>query len=267
MSTGTADFPELPAFLDRRSTSAALRRDEQGAPVTPAFAKPVVYSFTMLNTADNCLYKAFRQYVKRDIPYVESPEMLWGNMVHTAFEHRLGGKPLPGEVRNKDGTLQWPSMQHWEPLVSAYVDRKALPEMKLGVTREGRPTGFFDKDVFVRGKIDATMINGPAAFLADWKTGNSKYEHPFELEVQAVLLRASRPTVQKIGAHYVWLKEDRIGQPYDVSDVNSTWAKISNKVEVIEDCMASGEWPKNKNPLCGYCPVRDCENWFEARPK
>lgn len=223
--------------------------------MTPAFSKPVVYSFTMLNTADNCLYKAFRQYVKRDIPYVESPEMKWGNEVHSAFEHRLGGKPLPH------------NMIHWEPLVSAYVDRKALPEMKLGVTREGRPTGFFDKDVFLRGKIDATMVNGPAAFLADWKTGNSKYEHPFELEVQAVLLKASRPTIQKIGGHYVYLKEDRVGHLYDLSDVSSTWAKINNKIEVIEDAIASREWPKNKNPLCGYCSCTDCEHHFVAKPK
>lgn len=220
-----------------------------------AFTKPLVYSFTMLSTADNCLYKAFRMYVKKDLPFVETLEMKWGNEVHSAFEHRLGGKPLPH------------NMIHWEPLISAYVDRKALPEMKLGVTRKGQPTGFFDKDVFLRGKIDATMTSPTAAFIADWKTGSSRYENPFELEVQAVMLRAARPTIQKIGGHYVWLKEDRIGQPYDLSDVSSTWARINNKVEVIEDCMASGKWPKSKNPLCGYCPVKDCENWYEAKPK
>lgn len=219
------------------------------------FAKPLVYSFTMLNTADNCLYKAFRQYVKKDIPYVESPEMKWGNEVHTAMEYRLGGKPLPH------------NMIHWEPLVSVYADRKALGEMKVGVTRVGGPTGFFDKDVFLRGKIDVTLVKTQAAFIADWKTGNSKYESPFELEIQALMLRAARPTLQKIMGHYVWLKEDRIGQPYDLSDVSATWARVNNKVEVIEDCMATGEWPKNKNPLCGYCPVKDCENWYEAKPK
>ena len=161
----------------------------------------------------------------------------------------------------------WPSLQHWEPLLAAFAERKALGEMKVGVTRKGAPTGFFDKDVFLRGKIDATMVNGPAAFIADWKTGNSKYESPFELEVQALMLRAARPTLTRIAGHYVWLKEDRIGQTYDLSDVSSTWARVNNKVEVIEDCMASGEWPKSKNPLCGYCPVKDCEHWFEAKPK
>ncbi len=214
-----------------------------------------------------CLHKAYRQYVKKDLPFVSTPEMDWGNKVHTAFEHRLGGKPLPGPTYNKDGSLKDSGMLHWEPLISAYADRKALPEMKLGITRECKSTGFFDKDVFVRGKIDATIATANAAFLPDWKTGSSKYENPFELEVQALLLRAARPGLKKIAGHYVWLKENRVGVVHDLSDFNSTWATINNKVEVIEDCMESGDWPKTKNPLCGWCPVKDCENWFDAKAK
>jgi PD-(D/E)XK nuclease superfamily len=241
----------------------ALRRDKNN--VAPAFAKPLVYSYTMLNTADTCLHRCYRQYVKKDIPYVETPEMAWGNMVHTAFEHRLGGKPLPGATFNKDGTVKIPSMQHWEPLASVYAQRGARPEKKVGMTKLGNPTGFFDKDVWLRGKIDATMLNGAAVFLADWKTGSSKYEDPFELEIQALMLKAAIPSIVKIAGHYVFLKENRVGQVHDLSDFNSTWAKINNKVEVIEDTMAAGEWPKKKGPLCGYCSVIDCENRYDAK--
>ncbi len=251
------DFPDLPDFLRRP------KDNRMPAPLP----KPLVYSYTFLNTADNCLHKAYRQYVKKDLPFVSTPEMDWGNKVHTAFEHRLGGKPLPGPTYNKDGSLKDSGMLHWEPLISAYADRKALPEMKLGITRECKSTGFFDKDVFVRGKIDATIATANAAFLPDWKTGSSKYENPFELEVQALLLRAARPGLKKIAGHYVWLKENRVGVVHDLSDFNSTWATINNKVEVIEDCMESGDWPKTKNPLCGWCPVKDCENWFDAKAK
>lgn len=233
-----------------------LRRTKDNKmPDMPAFAKPIVYSYTMLNTADTCLHRCYRQYIKRDIPYVETKEMKWGNDVHTAFEYRLGGKPLPE------------TMRHWEPIVSVYAARKARPELKLGVTREGRPAEFFGHDVFLRGKIDATLIDGASAFLPDWKTGNSRYEDPFELQIQAVLIRAANPHLIKIAGHYVWLKENRAGQIYDLSDTNSTWAKINNKVEAIEDAMTANEWPKTKGPLCGYCGVKDCENWFEAKPK
>jgi PD-(D/E)XK nuclease superfamily len=224
------------------------------------FAKPLVYSYTLLKTADTCLYKCYRQYIKRDLPFDKTPEIDWGNKVHEAMEYRLGGKPLPGAVLNDDGTVKWPSMQHWEPLAVVYVERQARPEKKTGITKEGKPTGFFDKDVWLRCKIDATMLRGANVFLADWKTGSSRYEDPFELEIQALTLKAAIPAITRVGGHYVWLKENRVGEPHDLSDFTATWAKVNNKVEVIEDCQASGEWPKTKNPLCGWCGVLDCEN-------
>jgi len=240
---------------DPLAIPAYLRRDKDNQMPNLAQFKPLVYSFTLLKTADNCMYKAYRQYVKKDIPYVESKEMAWGNEVHSAFEHRLGGKPLPE------------SMRQWEPIVAVYAERKALPEMKVGITRAGKPTGFFDNDVFVRGKIDATIARNDKALLADWKTGSSKYEDPFELEVQAVMLKARMPQLTAIAGHYVYTAENRVGKTHDLSDVNSTWARVNNKVEAIEDNMATGEWPKTRNPLCGYCPVKDCENWFDAKRK
>ena len=212
------------------------------------FAKPLVYSYTLLKTADTCLYKCFRQYVKRDLPFDKTPEIDWGNKVHEAMEYRLGGKPLPA------------GMQHWEPLAVVYVERQARPEKKTGITKDGKPTGFFDKDVWLRCKIDATMLRNTAVFISDFKTGSSRYEDPFELEIQALTLKAAIPQIDRIAGHYAYLKENKIGQTHDLSDFNATWAKINNKVEVIEDAMASGEWPKTKNPLCGWCACIDCEH-------
>jgi hypothetical protein len=214
----------------------------------PEFNKPLVFSYTLLKTADTCLYKCFRQYVKRDLPFDMTPEIEFGNKVHEAMEYRIGGKPLPEDMR------------HWEPIVSAYVDRKAKPEKKTGITKDCKPTGFFDSDVWLRCKIDVTMLNGNAVFISDFKTGNSKYEDPFELEIQALTLKAAIPAITKIAGHYAWLKENRIGEVHDLSDFNSTWAKINNKVERIEDAMKDGDWPKNKNPLCGWCACTDCEH-------
>ncbi len=233
----TDAFPDIPA---------CLRRDKDNRMPTPAF-KPIVYSYTLLKTADTCLYKCYRQYVKRDLPFDKTPEIEWGNKVHEAMEYRIGGKPLPQE------------MMHWEPIVSAYVDRGAKSEKKTGITKLGNPAGFFDKDVWLRCKIDVTMLNGVNVFISDFKTGNSKYEDPFELEIQALTLKAAIPPIERIWGHYAWLKENRIGQVHDLSDFNATWAKINNKVEVIEDCMASGEWPKTKGPLCNWCACTDCE--------
>ncbi len=218
--------------------------------------KPLVFSYTILNNYDNvCPYQTFRRYVKKDLPFVETEAMKKGNEIHSAMEYRIGGKPLPNH------------MLHWEPLVSAVADRKAKAELKLGITAEGKPTDFFGRDVWCRGKADAVMINGNSAFLIDWKSGGSKYENSFEIELQALLLKAANPHLTKVAGCYVWLAENRMGVTHDLSDFNSTWAKVNNIVEQIEDDMASGEWEKRKGPLCGYCPCTDCEHHHVARPK
>jgi hypothetical protein len=232
-------------MTDSLEIPACLRRDKDNR--MPDFSKPLVYSYTLLKTADTCLYKCFRQYVKRDLPFDKTPEIDWGNRVHEAMEYRIGGKPLPQD------------MMHWEPIVSAYVDRGAKSEKKTGITRECKPTGFFDKDVWLRCKIDVTMLQGSVVFISDFKTGNSRYEDPFELEIQALTLKAAIPAITRVAGHYAWLKENRIGEIHDLSDFQATWAKINNKVEAIEDCQVSGEWPKTKNPLCPWCAIVDCE--------
>lgn len=215
-------------------------------------AKPFVFTYTNLNTYLICPHQMFRRYVKKDLPFKETPEMRRGNEVHTAFEYRVGGgKPLPFD------------MIQWEPIAAAFDNRGAKCEIKLGVTNECKPTGFFDKDVWLRGKADVTIIKDHVAYLPDWKTGKPR-EDAFELEVQGLLTYAANPYLKKVFASYIWLRESRVGQIHDVSDFGSTWARVNNIAEEIKDCMQTGEWEKKRGPLCKWCAVSDCE--FNQNP-
>lgn len=226
------EIPDIPASLDRRKP------------------KPLVYSYTLLDTFENvCPHQAYRRYVKKDIKYVESGAARWGNQVHTALEYRLGGKPLP------------PEMQQWEPLVEPLASRKATAEQKLGITKGANPCGFFDDGVWFRGKIDVTLIEGETAYINDWKTGKSSYESPFELETNALLLHARYPHLKKIVGSYTWLAENRIGQMYDLSDTNAAWHRVCDLVDKFEIASGdSGGWEKRRSGLCGWCDVLDCEH-------
>lgn len=211
-------------------------------------AKPIVLTYTMLNTYEICPHQCFRRYIKKDLPYKETPEMKWGNEIHTAFEHRVGGH------------AQLPvNMNHWEPFAAALDGLNARTEVKLGITKEGKPTGFFDPDVWFRGKADVVAITGTIAFLPDWKSGKRR-EEPFELATNAMLVHAANPYLTKITGAYVWLKESAMGLHHDVTDTNSTWAKVNNLAEEMRDCMRSGEWEKKRSGLCGWCNVFDCES-------
>lgn len=239
--------PDIPAFLDRR---------------------PLVYTYTILNNYRNvCPHQMFRRYIARDQPYVETPEMKWGNQVHSAFEFRIGsGKPLP------DGMQQWEKFAApFDSFASAKARAAGKPrtisvEQKLAITKDAQPCDYWAKDVWLRGKLDLTAIEGDTAYMADWKTGGSKYEDPFELEVGAVLLKLNKKHLTKIVGNYVWLKEERLGQRYDLSAFRQTWDEINRIVALIErDRSAEGGFEKRKSGLCGWCSVSDCENHYVAK--
>jgi PD-(D/E)XK nuclease superfamily len=219
--------------------------------------RPFVWSYSSLSCyLDVCPYQFAARYLDRRVEFVETPEIAWGNVVHKGLEERVRYTiPLPEPLKQ------------WEPLVAPLIERGAVAEGQLGIDRNGKTCGFFDKGVWGRGKIDVSVVQRTTAYICDWKSGGSKYESPFELEIQALLLKAKHPDLTRIVGQYAWLKENRLGKIYDLSDVEDTWQKVGKAVEEIAGKQALGEWPKRKSGLCGYCPCTECENWYDAKAR
>ena len=224
--------------------------------------KKLVGTYSILNSYRNCPHQMGRRYVVKDLgPYVETPEIAWGNKVHLAMEQRVqGGKPLPVE------------MQGWEVFAAPLAAHEAgvRCELKLGVTQDFLPCDFWAEDVWFRGKLDVAMIKGPNAYIVDWKTGKSTYEDPLELETGAALLRAKFSHIEKITGNYVWLKENRLGERYDLSDTRQTWSTVQRLMDEIAAKVKSTDpvwdvWEKQPSGLCSWCPVKDCEHWRERK--
>lgn len=204
----------------------------------------------MLHTYKNiCAYQAAQRFVYKRIPFFKTPAMQYGDDVHKAFELRVGGqKPLPV------------AMQQWEPFAVPFDGRNVKVETKLGITAQGHSCDFFAKNVWGRTRIDVTLINGTAAYINDWKTGKSKYEDPFELKVNAVLLHAANPQLEKIVGTYTWLAENRLSERYDLSDTRKTWWSIHEIVRSIENDKLTGHFEKRRSGLCAFCPCYECEH-------
>jgi hypothetical protein len=219
-----------------------------------------VGTYSLYNTFENCPHKAWHIYVLRDIPYVESDEMRWGNQVHAAMEHRIRlGTPLPE------------NMQSAEPLAQAIcgLNIDIEPELYIGMTEKGEHCTPRDPAVWFRGKLDCPVIpnGGHAAWIIDWKTGNPAYENPFELETNALLLKVMYPQLENIVANYFWFKIGRSGLRYSCNDHSKTFAQLQALRDEMEQYAAKGEWPKRKNALCGWCGVLSCENNTSAKRK
>ncbi len=229
------EMPDLLGFLDRRP---------------PKAGKPLVYTFSILNAYVNCPEQMQRRYIAKDLgPYKETPEIAWGNKVHSAFEKRVGsGQPLPAD------------MEQWECFAAPFDAMGAIVEQKLGVDANANASPYWDPPVFFRGKADCVVIKDDIAYIVDWKSGKSNYEHPFEIQTNAVLVKAKFPHLTKIKGSYAWLKENRMGQVYDLSDTAATWQQVLTITKDIERDMAAQDWHKKQSGLCGYCNVGDCEH-------
>lgn len=215
------------------------------------------WSYTHLNDYDICPHRYVHKHVLKDVPKETTEALTKGNAVHSALEHRISRRTaLPA------------NMIALEPTMATLA---ALPtvdvEAKLGITAEGTQTGFFHANVWGRGKIDVYSVDvlKKVAYIGDYKTGKVR-EDPFELEIQALLLTARYGQLKRIIAQYIWIKEtpegyqlDKLGVPYELSDVSKTWDKISKRVSEMEHRLKMERWDKQEGPLCKWCPVKTCE--------
>lgn len=212
----------------------------------------LVLSYTFISDFNNCPHKAQHKYVLKDLPKTPpSPEQTLGVDVHKAFERRLKLRE-PFEAR----------FSAYEPFAAAVENSvgEKLVEEPIAITSDGASCNQFDKNVFLRGKGDAIIINGNAAAILDWKTGKER-EDPFELEVFALMIKCRYRGVDTISGRYVWLKSMSVGRAHDLSNVARTYNEIKLVSKKAEALLHSGKpWPKEPNPLCGWCPVLTCEH-------
>ena len=235
-----------------------LKVQNRGKPLPAVGGLKLVGTYTNLNTYRNCPERMRRTYITKDLgAFVKTPEMEWGDKVHEAFERRIGAKkPLPIE------------MQQWESFCLPFDSHQVLCEQKIAIDRHGRLVDYWDKvNCWFRGQADIALVNGTKGYIADLKTGNSRYEDPFELRTNAMLLKARFPQLTSIKGSYLWLKDNRVGQPHDLSNTEVTFHEVGTLMAQVQLDYDSGQWEKQKSGLCGYCPVTDCEHYYVARPK
>jgi PD-(D/E)XK nuclease superfamily protein len=208
-------------------------------------------SYTFYNDFDNCPHKAWRKYIKKDLPYEEKSEAQHkGTRMHVAMENAIGkDMPLPEE---------WKSAQALVDLFRNMPDTYPLRvEYKLAMTMDG-PCAYDDKAAWFRGKLDvAVMTPTSGAWIIDWKTGKVR-EDRFELECQALLLKTNHPSLDPIVGEYYWFTEGRPGQRYTLHP-DDTFVTLRNKWVQMKQFEEKKDWPKRPNPLCGWCPVKDCD--------
>lgn len=225
------------------------------------------------NTFDNCPYRAMRQFILKDVKDSSSDALIFGTQVHKHLEFYVRNhKKMPLWM---DGVLpKLDKLLGSNPKADVYVELfQGMDESFTKSVNNRRGEG-----VALRLKTDLEWHLGNTAIVIDYKTGKPRSEDR-QLHLQALAVFAKRPEIEVIFPQYWYLKFDTKKVCVDV-DIVGTSEKIIRRSEVpelsrrymeemsfVEFSVENDEWPKQPSPLCGWCPVSDCENWIDRRDK
>lgn len=211
------------------------------------------YSYSSLTSFENCAFKHYKVKVSKEVKDREYAAATHGIDIHKGaedyvndsklFDHKYAKRVIArvNELRTNPGQMH--------------------AEKQLAVTRDMKPTGWWDKNCHARGVLDVYQVNGDTAEIVDWKTGKSD---PFSLQLKhnALLVFIHEPQVKKVNYSYEWLKEGHATKGTVHRDfLQATWDNFERRVIKMETALVENQWPKKPSGLCKqYCPVTECEH-------
>lgn len=226
--------------------------DRYGNPVK----KPFYWSWSRLQSYETCAKQFYHTDISKDVPKTTSEAQTWGNSVHNALAARImNAKPLPS------------GMDQYEPWVTRVMkdwDRTKVTincELKLAITSDFEPCGYFDKQkqVWLRVVADVLKRADDVALLVDWKTGKRKDDLD-QLALSAAIVFAHYPEVQAIRSEFVWLQEDvTTSAKVHRSHLPEIWQRLLPRVHKMEKAIDLSDFAPNPSGLCKrHCHVVSC---------
>ena len=213
----------------------------------------LAHSYSSIKLYENCPLRYYRQRIVKDVIDEGGEASKHGERIHSFLEMRL-----------KENTTLPQEVSHYEPLCKS-VERLAEGgelhiEKEMVLTENLTLTGWWDKDAWLRSKLDILVIKGNDAVVMDWKTGKRKPDF-FQMQMFAVQVFKHFPEVVRVKTSLVWLKDMKIdSEVYNRMDANALWADIMKRIQRIHDSVEYEKWPAKPSGLCRYCPARhDCD--------
>jgi hypothetical protein len=217
--------------------------------------KPFQWSYSRLSAFETCPRRFYETQIKKDAWPEEKSEMLdFGSAVHIAMANALKNKtPLPTQYR---------LFQHWiDRIHSKQGELLVEDQCQLACTREMKPTPWFAPNVWLRCVADALVLDPPAAFLIDWKTGKSQNASATQLTLTTLMVFVHFPEVHGVCSEFIWLQEDRkTVQEIRRKNAADHWVEILPRVQRLQRAVEKENFPPSPGRFCrSWCPVKSCE--------
>jgi len=210
------------------------------------------WSYSKIKAFEQCPKQFYHDKILKEVPFKETEATLYGTAFHTAAEDFIGKDvPLPGKFSFAQKML--------DVLKNKRGDK--LCELKLGITEDLEPCGFYDDNVWFRGIADLIILDGDLAWVIDYKTGkSSKYADKGQLELMALSVFKHYPQVKTVRAGLVFvISNDLVKSTYTEYDKPKLWEKWLAKYKQMETAAIEDVWNAKPNGLCRrHCPIIEC---------
>lgn len=130
------------------------------------------WSYSVYSTYLGCPFAVCLDKIQKiRIKEPDNPHFVRGDRVHKGAEAFIAGSGKAPKLE--------PELEKLKPLLTAYRKAKARVELEWAFTRTWLPTGWFDKDAWLRVKTDvcADTTDPPTVAITDWKTGKVYPDH------------------------------------------------------------------------------------------
>lgn len=216
---------------------------EQSIPQVP-------WSYSRIKSFETCPKQFWHYQVAKDFKQGESDDQRYGKQVHKALELRIGkGKALPG------------NLAHLEKIAARFANSPGVKftEQQLALNFNMKPTGWFDKDVWVRAIVDLAIINGAEGVIMDWKTGKVDDDFTQQRAAAAVLFQ-HHPDLKRLQLMYYFTQyKTLLHEELARADVKHVWARLLPRVKKYNYAHARTEFPPRPSGLCKkHCLVTSC---------
>lgn len=244
------------------------------------------WSMSKIKVLQKCPLKFFLQYVLKYKP--ENPVISMvteaGKAAHRVLEFVTNGKNLtqayaltrkefghmPEEIWEQEvATLEYSIQKFSEKLEEfqkVWGIKRIFQELRIGVTKDWEPTGFFADDVYFRGVIDlAIQLSNGDLLLIDHKKGlpaicgirNSKDQ----LDSYKVLFHHGIEKINGAQAGIHFIKDGEIKLD-DYVDANEISIRLKNILEftiqgAIDRLLGIGYFKHYACNICKYCEFSD----------
>jgi CRISPR/Cas system-associated exonuclease Cas4 (RecB family) len=209
------------------------------------------WSYSALKEYTNCPKQYQEIKVLKRVNKKTTTQMTYGTEVHKALEDYV-----------RDGTPLLKNYERFKPVLDALVDIEGIkyPEYKMALDRNKEPCEFDDPNRWVRGIVDLLIVDGDTAHIVDYKTGSNKYPDAKQLKLMAIMAYAHFPELKYIRAGLLFVMHNSfMPESYERGDIDSLWKYFTPDLERLTVSYENDTWMANPTPLCGWCPVSECE--------